>query len=215
MSSTTPLMAEYPAEKVLVVNEYPIDESDEELVVGAPQRRCFWARFRGRKCAHSCGEKKQRSPLRRAIRWLLTFILIAGVAGFLFCKYKTHVIHSNDVEDGHVEITFDLPKDAQLTDEAGDAELYSCHIAGPRFVALGVHAKDKHGERPKAVSTTVKLPASEAGKARPISLHGDRRFGRPHGGPHGCMKKRIRQAIMASVRAAKLSKAAEEHPETA
>ncbi|KAG9048892.1 hypothetical protein FS837_011801 [Tulasnella sp. UAMH 9824] len=53
------------------------------------------------------------------------------------------ITHSDKVANHTVSISFDLPKDTELRDAEDDAKYFACHIAGPKFVSLGVHAK--HG----------------------------------------------------------------------
>ena len=96
--STTPLMSEYPVDKkevsVAELPVYIIDESDVELHVGQPaKRQCFWGRLRNH-CAErrAARANKQRSPLRRAIRWFFTLLLILGVSGFFVAKHRVSSI---------------------------------------------------------------------------------------------------------------------------
>jgi hypothetical protein len=87
-------MSEYPIDKKEDLFIAQLSEPDVELVVGAPARRqCFWSRFRGCQNHHACAagsERKQRSPLRRAIRWFLTVFLLLGVTGFFVAKHHIH-----------------------------------------------------------------------------------------------------------------------------
>jgi hypothetical protein len=263
-------MSEFPQDKKEPI--FPINESDVELVVGQPaQRRCFWARLRGNRCA--AGQERPKNACRKAIKFsLITFFIMATSLFFMghhlhphlpwkrhpiicvpvtdttttvelplakrftriglhpsLTSGESHIIHSDDVKDGSVSITFELPKDSELTDDDDEAKLFVCHIAGPKFVGLGVHAKGehKHGEHkkhrehkkdgehqhpehhgPKSVKTTIALPASEAGHPRGISFHGPFGWFRHHKFGCGCMKKRIRMAIAKAVREAKAEKEA-------
>jgi len=74
------------------------------------------------------------------------------------------ITHSDDVPEGTAVISFELPGDTEFNME--DPELYVCHVAGPKFVGLGVHPKDKHHHRVKAVSTTITLSSAELGHSR-------------------------------------------------
>ncbi|KAG8990093.1 hypothetical protein FRB90_001913 [Tulasnella sp. 427] len=51
------------------------------------------------------------------------------------------VTHSDKVANHTVSISFDLPEDKDLRDADDDAKYFVCHIAGPRLVSLGIHAK--------------------------------------------------------------------------
>ncbi|KAG8945713.1 hypothetical protein FRC04_000572 [Tulasnella sp. 424] len=230
--STTPLMSEFPEDKKPL---YPIDESDVELTVGgqtAPQTRCggcFWSRFRRSRCGAN-GERKPRSPIRRAIRWFLTICLVLGLVGFFAARHhvhkfrKTHpiicvpitdstttvelplanfrthlslhpsltsndvkVTHSDKVANHTVSVSFDLPKDAELRDAEDDAKFFVCHIAGPRFVALGVHAKHtppKDGEF-KHHHLNMKKEHDD----HPAPPHDGHHHPPPHRRPHGPLIK--------------------------
>lgn len=51
----------------------------------------------------------------------------------------TIITHSDDVKEGTVSISFDVPKDIKLNDDEEIPEYYVCHIAGPKFVGAGIH----------------------------------------------------------------------------
>lgn len=102
----------------------------------------------------------------------------------------THVIHSDEVEEGTALISFEMPKDVEYNLE--DPELFVCHVSGPKFVGLGIHPKDKHHKRVKATTTTIMLSSAETNRSRSINFLGGHprfRFIRK------LMHKKIKEAI--------------------
>jgi len=125
-----------------------------------------------------------------------------------------HILYSPDVTNHTAIITFQLADSVELMDAEGDAELFACHVNGPKYTGLGIHRKGKKGEKhhdhhhTKVLSTIVTLPDTKEGHSHGVAFHSKhgkhgnhgRRFG------HGCMKKRLRMAIAKAVRLAKAEK---------
>ncbi|KAG8926323.1 hypothetical protein FRC02_008972 [Tulasnella sp. 418] len=155
------------------------------------------ATFAVHRCHSAIGHAIECVPITELTTSLTLPLASENTRVFLHASLTTgdtHIVHSDDVNEGSIKISFTLPEGTVIkeNDDEGDDKpsLFVCQAHKDRFVGAGIHNREKGQKTPEVVSTTVTL-AKDA-RTPPIFLPGEGHHS--HGFMHRKWMKAVRKA---------------------